>query len=41
MKETIKETLTILYQIEEHLEYNKTELGKNLGVLIEKLQKKL
>ncbi len=37
----IKDTLKLLYTLEEYFEYNKTKQGKEIGVLINKLQKKL
>jgi hypothetical protein len=41
MKILIAETLNILYKVEDYLEYDKTELGKNVGELINKLQNEL
>ena len=41
MKTLIAETLNILYKVEDYLEYDKTELGKNVGELINKLQNEL
>jgi len=37
----IKETLNILYKVEDYLEYGRTELGKDVGELINKLQNEL
>lgn len=36
--EHLKETLDLLYTLEEYFEYNKTELGLRIGTLINKLQ---
>jgi len=41
MKVLISETLNILYKVEDQLEYDKTELGKDVGKLINKLQNEL
>jgi len=41
MKALISETLNILYKVENHLEYDKTKLGKDVGELINKLQNEL
>jgi len=41
MKVLISETLNILYKVEDYLEYDKTELGKDVGKLINKLQSEL
>ena len=37
----IKETLNILYKVEDYLEYGRTKLGKDVGELINKLQNEL
>ena len=37
----IKETLNILYKVEDYLEYGRKELGKDVGELINKLQNEL
>jgi hypothetical protein len=37
----INKTLDLLYKVEEHLEYNKTELGLEVGLFIIELQKEL
>ena len=39
--ETIKETLNLLYALEEYFEYDETEIGNKVGTLINKLQKEL
>lgn len=41
MKPLISETLNILYKIEDYLDYDSTELGKDVGELINKLQNEL
>jgi len=41
MKVLISETLNILYKVEDYLEYGRTELGKDVGELINKLQNEL
>ena len=42
MKEETKEELfDILYELEDFLEYDKTQQGKKLGELINKLQEEL
>lgn len=42
MKEETKEELfDVLYELEDFLEYDKTEQGKKLGKLINKLQEEL
>ena len=41
MDTTIKETLNLLYTLEEKFGYNETELGTEIGTLINKLQKEL
>jgi len=37
----INETLNLLYTLEEIFEYDKTDLGTEIGTLINKLQKEL
>ena len=37
----LNDTLKLLYTLEEYFEYNKTKQGKEIGALINKLQKKL
>ncbi len=39
--EHISDTLNLLYTLEEYFEYNETQLGKEIGTLINKLQKEL
>lgn len=36
-----KELFNLLYNLEEYFEYDKTKQGKNIGLLINKLQKEL
>jgi hypothetical protein len=37
----IKKTLDLLYRVEDYLEYDKTELGYEVGLFINELQKEL
>ena len=41
MKPLIAETLNILYKVEDYLDYDMTELGIEVGELINKLQNEL
>jgi len=38
---TKEELFNLLYNLEEYFEYDKTKQGKNIGLLINKLQKEL
>lgn len=37
----INKTLNLLYKVEEYLEYSQTELGLEVGLFINELQKQL
>jgi len=37
----LNDTLNLLYTLEEYFEYNETQRGYDIGVLINKLQKEL
>jgi len=39
--ETQEELFTLLYQLEDYFEYNETDFGKELALLINKLQEEL
>lgn len=42
MKEQTKEELfNLLYKLEDYFDYNKTDWGKEIGQLVNKLQKEL
>ncbi len=40
-KELLKETLSVLFELEVFFEFDKTEWGTEIGELINKLQKEL
>lgn len=40
-QETENELFDLLYDLEDYLEYDETEIGKRVGELINKLQKEL
>jgi len=41
MNTTIKETLNLLYTLEDYFQYDETKKGVEIGTLINKLQKEL
>ena len=40
-KQLKEETLDLLYELEDHHKYDETDLGKRIGLLINKIQKAL